>query len=118
MQMPHVKPSFDCYIVAELDPKTLKIEAVRCYSSAPWLLTRPFGGPDYKAMLIVYQSLDRDSYETAKRICLAAYPRVARELAALFPLSDDEAPCNPPGACASHGRCWTHSVWDDPHEAL
>lgn len=22
-------------------------------------------------------------------------------------------PCDPPGACATHGRCWTHSEWDD-----
>jgi len=21
--------------------------------------------------------------------------------------------CDPPGACATHGRCWTHSDWDD-----
>lgn len=21
--------------------------------------------------------------------------------------------CNPPRACETHGRCWTHSVWVD-----
>jgi hypothetical protein len=21
--------------------------------------------------------------------------------------------CDPPGACAEHGRCWTHSDWED-----
>ena len=21
--------------------------------------------------------------------------------------------CSPPGACATHGRCWTHSTWID-----
>ena len=21
--------------------------------------------------------------------------------------------CSPPGACATHGRCWTHSSWID-----
>lgn len=25
-------------------------------------------------------------------------------------------PCDPPEACASHGRCWTHSEWLDPAE--
>ena len=27
----------------------------------------------------------------------------------LFNLCD----CNPKDACATHGRCWTHSDWDD-----
>lgn len=22
------------------------------------------------------------------------------------------APCDPPDACETHGRCWTHSTWD------
>lgn len=22
-------------------------------------------------------------------------------------------PCSPPDACATHGRCWTHSEWID-----
>lgn len=29
----------------------------------------------------------------------------------------DELPCDPPEACATHGRCWTHSTdvgGDDP----
>lgn len=90
MNMPHVTPSFDCYLVAEHDPDTLKVEAVRCYSSAPWRLTRAFSGPDYKVMTIVYFSLDCDSYESAKRDCLTAYPRVAHELAARFPISADD----------------------------
>ncbi len=25
---------------------------------------------------------------------------------------DLEKPCDPPYACATHGRCWTHSEWD------
>lgn len=25
-------------------------------------------------------------------------------------------PCEPPGACAGHGRCWTHSTWVDDGE--
>jgi hypothetical protein len=29
-----------------------------------------------------------------------------------IPAPDRSAePCNPPGACATHGRCWTHSEW-------
>lgn len=24
-----------------------------------------------------------------------------------------EVACDPPDACATHGRCWTHSTWDD-----
>lgn len=42
----------------------------------------------------------------------------AGQLVALAPDRSDQleaiASCDPPRACATHGRCWTHSHWDEP----
>ncbi len=38
---------------------------------------------------------------------------IARRRAGLTQPDRSAEPCDPPGACTSHGRCWTHSEWTD-----
>jgi hypothetical protein len=38
---------------------------------------------------------------------------IARQRAGVPAPDQTAAPCDPPGACSSHGRCWTHSEWVD-----
>jgi hypothetical protein len=38
---------------------------------------------------------------------------IARQRAAIVGPDRSEEPCSPPDACATHGRCWTHSEWVD-----
>jgi hypothetical protein len=41
---------------------------------------------------------------------------IARQRAG-FPARDRSSePCDPPKACATHGRCWTHSEWTADRE--
>jgi hypothetical protein len=41
---------------------------------------------------------------------------IARQRAGIPAPDHSTEPCDPPNACADHGRCWTHSAWID--EAL
>lgn len=41
---------------------------------------------------------------------------IERLRAGIQPPDRSMEPCSPPDACATHGRCWTHSTWID--EAL
>ena len=38
---------------------------------------------------------------------------IERRLAGLSEPDRSADPCSPPEACATHGRCWTHSEWID-----
>jgi len=38
---------------------------------------------------------------------------IKRQRLGIVPPDRSAEPCQPPGACASHGQCWTHSEWVD-----
>ncbi len=38
---------------------------------------------------------------------------IARQRAGLLAPDRSAESCAPPNACATHGRCWTHSEWVD-----
>ena len=38
---------------------------------------------------------------------------IARKQAGIAASDRSAEPCKPPGACASHQACWTHSEWTD-----
>jgi hypothetical protein len=53
------------------------------------------------------------SEERVDLVC-SCYGCVISRQRAGVPAPDRSAdPCEPPGACTSHGRCWTHSEWTD-----
>lgn len=36
---------------------------------------------------------------------------IGRQRAGVRPPDRSADPCDPPSACLTHGRCWTHSEW-------
>ena len=38
---------------------------------------------------------------------------IERQRAGIQVVDRSSDPCNPPEACTTHGRCWTHSEWID-----
>lgn len=38
---------------------------------------------------------------------------ISRKRVGIRILDRSDDPCDPPGACAKDGRCWTHSEWID-----
>lgn len=55
--------------------------------------------------------LNKENFET-----LAAGPisEIAK-LEADIALYEASNPCDPPNACMTHGRCWSHSEWEDSY---
>jgi hypothetical protein len=52
--------------------------------------------------------------EPLNEVPCACYGCTIERQRAGIPAPDHSAePCSPPDACATHGRCWTHSEWID-----
>lgn len=46
-----------------------------------------------------------------REACLAAFRKLEDFVLACWDATDTA--CDPTGACTTHGRCWTHSDWED-----
>jgi hypothetical protein len=73
-----------CYLIVEIDPRTMKVEAVNTYSEPPWTITRDLGvGHTIYALV---HSITADDYQEALDEMYFWYPRHEHDLAVLFPL--------------------------------
>jgi hypothetical protein len=57
----------------------------------------------------------RESFRAplSQELLRADYATIEQRMLAATATPPQEAPCEPPGACQTHGRCWTHSEWRD-----
>lgn len=77
-----------CYIIVEIDPKTLKIVAVGAYSESPATITRAFSySPSYKIMATLYD-VSGSSYASARKRAIADYKRYDPQLFVRFPIEE------------------------------
>ena len=47
--------------------------------------------------------------ENGKKWIMTYDPVLTNMLVSALPWEEDDDECDPPNACITHGRCWTHS---------
>lgn len=56
--------------------------------------------------------------KTSRVDCSCYGCAIQRQRAGIPALDRSAEPCDPSGACAKDGRCWTHSEWLDESRAI
>lgn len=77
-----------CYLIVEINPKTLVVEDAYVRSEPPWYITRAFPGSSYYRIMAVVHETTAGDYDTARLRMLESYEHVAPELAAKFSIVD------------------------------